>query len=65
MNSITKYLLGSLVAVLLCAGQAALVAADTSATQPRQHSLDRPAFSAYHQQLLGFAPQGVSTVARR
>ena len=34
MNSITKYLLGSLAAILLCAGEAALFAADTAAAAP-------------------------------
>lgn len=38
MSTIAKYLIGSLVALLLCAGQGALLAADTFAAEP-QHSV--------------------------
>ena len=38
MSSIARILLGSLAALLLCAGEVALLAADTSATGP-QHSV--------------------------
>lgn len=38
MSSIAKILLGSLAALLLCAGEVALLATDTAAAGP-QHSL--------------------------
>jgi len=35
MSSIAKFLLGSLAALLLCAGEVALIATDTSASGPQ------------------------------
>jgi hypothetical protein len=73
MSTIAKNLIGGLVALLLCAGQGALVGADTSfaglrhrvAVQAADRTLDRPTVSAYHRQPSGLAPQGDSKVAQR
>jgi hypothetical protein len=55
-NLIAKNLIGSLIALLLCVAQAALVASDTSAAglqhwlavSSADQTLDRPSPSAYH-----------------
>ena len=73
MFSNTKYLIAGLMAVLLSAGQAALVAADSSqgarqfpaSVERADPTVDRAAPSAYHPALPGFASRRDSDGAQR
>jgi hypothetical protein len=73
MYSITKILIGGIVALLLCLGEGALFVAGTSAAElpaaasvhRPEWNLDRPARSAYHRQLLGAAARHDASIAQR
>lgn len=73
MSANTKNLIAGLMALLLSAGQAALVAVDTFPAQLQRSvavhyadlNLDRPSLSAYHEQASGLAPRRDSTIAQR
>ncbi|MFI4865539.1 MAG: hypothetical protein ACHQDB_00360 [Steroidobacterales bacterium] len=73
MHSLTRTLIGAVVALLICGAEVALFAADASAADPPQllsvHyadlNLDRPALSAYHQQRWELAPQRAARIAQR
>jgi hypothetical protein len=66
MYSITKILIGGIVALLLLIGEGALFVAGTAAAaELPAANLDRPAHSAYHQQLLGRTPLRAASIAQR